>query len=949
MKIFILLALSTVILHQSIFAQGNDTEKINLMVQAGHTITQFTVTDNERYVLTTDYNSFAIWDLRKRKMISMTQLQINEIFAHPFNPRYICIVPKDQYAHNLKYFDVYDAVSGTQVDKIEKSKVNPRKTFTNELTLKLNNGIIDIYTSETDNFLGSLDATPVALSGSLDINKKNGNILVGGLSPIVWIPDNLTAYRPMDYYSYLETVAAKSEKLVIQNDYTVPRSINFSQYTYGWGSKRTTSARFEDDGTISVFGYNGDISYWNPDGSLHKTINAKTDGPIFTAYNHKGNTVAVAYKGLFTGKEGKHLEPNAYFNDKLGQFKVLYDMTPPLINGKYLVACDNSKVVIGDFTTPSYYDVFRPATNPVMSVKVDSLQEWALLAGEGMVQESKLDDQYSNIYYDISGLAGRIDCATYLPGNIIAAGNGNGIVGFWERGTPEQIKKTDIHKANINDITLSINQKQFYTCDDTGCITIWNCKDLQPVVQMRRIGKDDYMYITPDNFYTGSKGMNNKVHFLKGLQILSFEQFDLVYNRPDIIAARLGAPQEKIALLETAWKRRVRRMGFTTEELSTEMHAPVLHIINEKTFPHITSKESITLKIKAHDSKYQLSRLMITNNGVPVHSRSGYDITENKSNEIITEKTVELTAGRNHIEVTCMNSKGAESYKAQLDIECDRPKRKPTLYLGVIGISNYQDKTYDLGYASKDASDFKKLIEQYCKKKFKEIKVVSLNDSQATKNDIQKLHKFYADAHIDDVAVLFYAGHGVLDKDLNYFLATHDMNFANPSTTGLSFDEFEDMMDGIKPLAKYCFIDACHSGKIQKEEFETDNTRIVAEGSIVFRGNGAIMKLSENAKNINNAINSLFTDFTKGNGATVLSSSNGMEVAIEDQNIGNGLFTWAIKQGISGRKADTDKDGIINIQELANYINQKVTNLSSGVQTPGLRVENKYINFNLFQ
>jgi Ca2+-binding EF-hand superfamily protein len=205
----------------------------------------------------------------------------------------------------------------------------------------------------------------------------------------------------------------------------------------------------------------------------------------------------------------------------------------------------------------------------------------------------------------------------------------------------------------------------------------------------------------------------------------------------------------------------------------------------------------------------------------------------------------------------------------------------------------------------------------------------------------------FSRADDNDVSYFYLSTHGVWEEGMTAAQMTLLLSDGQRETA-VSAYMLRTMFDQIAGK-KVLIIDACHSGKIQKEEFETYNTRIVAEGSIVFRGNGAIMKLSENAKNINNAINSLFTDFTKGNGATILSSSNGMEVAIEDQNVGNGLFTWAIKQGISGKKADTDKDGIINIQELANYINQKVTNLSSGVQTPGLRVENKYINFNLFQ
>ena len=340
---------------------------------------------------------------------------------------------------------------------------------------------------------------------------------------------------------------------------------------------------------------------------------------------------------------------------------------------------------------------------------------------------------------------------------------------------------------------------------------------------------------------------------------------------------------------------------------------------------------------------------MISINGVPVQSRYGIDLSDKHLKELTVDEKVELASGRNHIEVSCINERGAESFKTELNIWRENKGNKPDLYLALVGVSDYQDTGYNLGYAAKDAEDFKSLIEKHCRQKFKSVKVRIFTDSEATKANINTLKAFYSEATIDDVAIAFYAGHGVLDKNMDYYLATYDMNFANPKVNGWKYDEFEDMMDGIKPIARYCYIDACHSGRIVKEEYEADNSKVVASGSVVFRGNANTMSLTANAKNINDIISSFFSDFTRGNGSTILSSSGGMEVAIEDKNRSNGLFTWAIKQGVETMEADADRNGVVNMSELAEFVSGKVAELSAGVQTPGMRLENRYIDFEFFK
>lgn len=925
------------------FAQVTNPQTVDIQVQAGHTIKQFTVTNNEHYVFTTDYKDVVMWDLRKRKIISRIPVGARELFAHPINPRYVCIVPNGKFPKDKDFIPVIDAITGEDMGIIEKGEVGTQKTFTNDMALILNNGVVDIYLRETDNLVGSLDATPAPLSGKIDVN-HNGDILIGGLYPIIWNIANLTLSKPFDYFGYLMDISTQTGNIVLENNYTRPHRPNHEPQLWD----PTTDARFESDGTISISGYNGDISYWNQDGSLQRVVEAKKTLPIFKYQTHEGKTIAATREGIWVGTDNRTLHSNNTINDKLGRFSYVYDVTLPLMNGKFFVACDNCKVIVGDINNTSYYSLFRETSFSVKSAQISPDKNWLLMVGPDLVREAQVDKKFYDITYD-RNFSSEPRVCHYLPGNIICVGTTSGEVAFWKRGNQEQLKVEKHHKMALTDIELSPNKKHFYTSDEAGTLVIWDTATLSPIVYLHRLGITDYIFITPDNYYTGSSLLYDKVHFTNGVKIYSFEQFDLVYNRPDIIAERLGADKENVELLHSAWLRRIRRMGYTADELTKEMHAPSIRLLNAKSFPHNTTATSVTLKIKAKDTKYQLSKLMISINGVPIHSRFGIDLSAHNSREVTLDQMVELVSGKNHIEVSCINAKGAESYKEELNIWCEKMVEKPNLYLGLVGVSDYKEAAFKLGYAAKDAEDFKLMIEKYCSHRFNKIKIKILTNSEATKANINSLKEFYSNASINDVAIAFYAGHGVLDKDLNYYLATYDMDFSNPISKGWSFEEFEDMMDGIKPIAKYCFIDACHSGKIIKEEYETDNSRSVESGSVVFRGDGKTLSPTDNAKNINNVISSLFTDFSRGNGSTILSSSGGMEVAIEDKKMSNGLFTWAIKQGVMNKKADTDRDGVIHISELSEYVSAKVSELSAGVQTPGMRLENKHIDFELFK
>ena len=69
------------------------------------------------------------------------------------------------------------------------------------------------------------------------------------------------------------------------------------------------------------------------------------------------------------------------------------------------------------------------------------------------------------------------------------------------------------------------------------------------------------------------------------------------------------------------------------------------------------------------------------------------------------------------------------------------------------------------------------------------------------------------------------------------------------------------------------------------------------------------------------------------NGVIVFSSSTGKQLSQENESWGNGAFTKAVVEGLSG-KADFSKNGKITQKGLDYYVTERVKELTHGQQSP---------------
>jgi len=506
------------------------------------------------------------------------------------------------------------------------------------------------------------------------------------------------------------------------------------------------------------------------------------------------------------------------------------------------------------------------------------------------------------------------------------------------------------HITAISSIKFNHNYKYLATSGYDGIINFWNFDKGEHLVSLAAFNDADYMYVTKNNYYYATIGSMDYINFLFNEKLYTFEQFDVKYNRPDLVLSKLPySTKDEIIAYNKAYKKRIKKMGFNIEADSVKFKIPEVSILNLEDFPISTIQEILKVKISAKDDTYYLKKINIWVNDVPLYGKRGFDIESQKLVKYEGNYQITLSPGKNKIQISATNIKGYESLKETFYIQYDAEIKKPNLYFVSIGVSKYQASEYNLEYAAKDAADITAIFNLGKKqKKYNEIYTTIITDKDATKDNILKAKAKLKESTINDVVIVFYAGHGILDWDMDYYLATNDIDFIMPSKKGLKYELLEGLLNDIPARKKLLLIDACHSGEVDKDDELTvtnsnteDNAsargteKLVGDKNILGQSSFELMK-------------NMFADIRKGTGSTIISSAGGSEYAYESDKTKNGIFTYILINGIRTGKADINKDGKIMVSELRDYLMDNVSKLTKGHQNPTCRRLNLEFDFKVW-
>jgi uncharacterized caspase-like protein len=167
----------------------------------------------------------------------------------------------------------------------------------------------------------------------------------------------------------------------------------------------------------------------------------------------------------------------------------------------------------------------------------------------------------------------------------------------------------------------------------------------------------------------------------------------------------------------------------------------------------------------------------------------------------------------------------------------------------------------------------------------------------------------------EDLWIIYFSTHGVLDDLGNLILVPHDFDPNHPEETGWQFVDLAQTWSKAKGR-KLVLLDACHSG-----------------GS----GQNWLSQSLANPESLNAAAASAAL---KDGRITMMTSSSTNEYSYEQSSWGHSAFALALIEAFSGG-ADYNGDRKITLYEMNLYVVQRVQSLTQGRQNP-------YTPINLF-
>ncbi len=166
---------------------------------------------------------------------------------------------------------------------------------------------------------------------------------------------------------------------------------------------------------------------------------------------------------------------------------------------------------------------------------------------------------------------------------------------------------------------------------------------------------------------------------------------------------------------------------------------------------------------------------------------------------------------------------------------------------------------------------------------------------------LEKIETVLADAGRDDLVLIYFSGHGKLNPAGRLCLATVNTKIKTLRSTSILVREIKSYFDHSRCKKKILLLDCCYSG---------------AAGKDFIRG----------------GVDDQLQLISQGQGTFIMTASTGIHVAFEKEGDEFGLFTKHLVQGIRSGEADKDEDGFVDMEELYEYVHEKVR--EEGAQEP---------------
>jgi hypothetical protein len=267
---------------------------------------------------------------------------------------------------------------------------------------------------------------------------------------------------------------------------------------------------------------------------------------------------------------------------------------------------------------------------------------------------------------------------------------------------------------------------------------------------------------------------------------------------------------------------------------------------------------------------------------------------------------VKLASNQDSVELTATD---AHNNRTRLLIPVIQGTRHSgARYAVIIGVSRYRDPQISgLNFAERDAEAIRDFLVDPNGGGVPLANLRYLVNENATFANIRSaLFDFLAKPGPDDLAFVYFAGHGTNDQNKrpdNYYLLGYDTDRKNIGGTGVPMWDLQVAFERTLQASVVSIVDSCHSGAI--------------------------------GQTVPNMANQRWINLGYGRDRAIITASDINEYSREGPQWGggHGVFTYFLLQGLKGG-ADRNQDHQITVGELFDFVSRHVVDETQGEQKP---------------
>jgi len=520
-------------------------------------------------------------------------------------------------------------------------------------------------------------------------------------------------------------------------------------------------------------------------------------------------------------------------------------------------------------------------------------------------------------------LGDKISILVFSPDEkYLVLGSSDGKVFFYDIADQKIIPEFTIDAAvsRINGISFTKSGRYIFVNSITNLIQLWDLNTFVLAATLYpNVETTDWAVITPDGRFDASVNAQSYMFYVKGLDVFPlsalFEQFYTPDLLPRLIAGEVF-PQVEIDINNIKQAPVCKIQYQQGEQRNLEVGEDIA------TYMNTTGIAEVTVNAFSKDDVIDEIRLFHNGKIVTLTTRNLIVADENTSKEATKKYTVNLLPGENKLRALALNSQRTESTPAEISVIYTTKNATPqknntpgnsssspiaavdktaTLYLIVVGINQYKNPAMSLNYALADATAFKNELEKDAKSIISIIKTFFVTDNEANKAGFENaLNSVKQNARPQDVFVFYYAGHGVIGKDKEFYLVPNDVSdLKNVQTElelkGVPAKMLQQYAIDIPAQKQLFILDACQSAGAFNEMLSADGDQ---QKSIAV--------------------------VSRSTGTHWMAASGAQQFANEFSQLGHGAFTYVLLEALKGSAAS---DKMITVNGLKNYLQLGVPEL----------------------